>query len=348
MNLNVITKNPMVDYYLEDLSDNKIYFTNGEDISVPPGWYNFILKYTSEHNEIEDIKINGETIGHYLHTGFFTEESTGKQYQPANAVWTDGFYSIWIYTELGFMDNFLINNITDGDFGINKFNSYLHTVDKSIDIDPIWPERIRSYYRAANGPGWWRKDTGREPYISVPPEQVDNIDRQKILHDIDLDCKISEPDYFDVSKYGKQDGVRRFVSRKTIKKQISGVPSNQPWMELKELKNKELVKLCEQIGVTRILNVLLQTLPSGGSFWPHRDNLAQYHSDALCQFMLNLQEKGAEKNLFKLGTAGLIPMNDGTFFNNRHYSHCSINDSNYHRHMLIIHGDRGNVMRHAQ
>ena len=60
MNLNVITKNPMVDYYLEDLSDNKIYFTNGEDISVPPGWYNFILKYTGEHNEIEDIKINGE------------------------------------------------------------------------------------------------------------------------------------------------------------------------------------------------------------------------------------------------------------------------------------------------
>jgi hypothetical protein len=343
MKIEVFADKPLGKYYLQNLKDEIITFTNHKSFDVPPGWYNFILEYTGEHIDLSDIKVNGQTLRHYFYTGFFTEAKTGKRFQPANAVWTEGYYSIWLHTEFGMLEIFMQQNIRNSDFGEDKFLTYLHTVDKPIEIDAIWPERIKSYYRAGHGPGWWRKGTLAEPYDIVAPEKVANIDRQKIIQDMPLDCKLVIDK--DISEFGKQDGNTRILHRKVMREHAW-----LPFIELDQLKNKELAKLCEQIGYTRLLDVNLQTLPAGASFRPHIDDHyyqdpnkikdAMYYTKGPVIFLLNLQEKEADKNQYKLGPAGLVPINDGAFFNQQYFSHCSINDSNYDRPMLILAGDR--------
>jgi len=333
MNINIISDNPIKKYYLMNLKDEVIHFENNKPFELEQGWYNFILEYTGEKIEIFDIEINGETLRHHILTGFFTEQSTGKRFQPACAVWTEGFFSIWIHTELGFMVQRIEESIRNGHYQNDKFETYLHTVDKSIELDPDWPERVKTYFRAGNGPGWWRKGTLREPYEVALPEQLVNIDRQKILNDIELDCKmVLENDII-----GKGNTKKR-IHRKVIRRN-----GEFPFIELNELKNKELVKLCENIGYTRMLNVNVQFQPPHSSFRPHIDD----HYDRDCfdyikgpvVFLLNLAEIG-DAHQFKLGPAGLIPINDGVFFNQQYFSHCSYNDSNRVRPLLILHGDR--------
>jgi len=343
MKIEITANKPLGKYYLKNLKDQVIQFTNHESFDIPTGWYNFILEYTGEHIDLTDIKVNGETLRQYFYTGFFTESSTGKRFQPANAVWTEGYYSIWLHTEFGFLETFMQQNIRNGDFGLDKFPLYLHTVDKPIDIDTNWPERIKSYYRAGHGPGWWRKGTLVEPYDIVAPEKISNIDRQKIIHDIELDCKLVIEK--DISQFGKQDGKTRILHRKVMTEH-----AHLPFTELDQIENKELRKLCEQIGFTRMLDINLQTLPAGGSFKPHIDDAyiqdpygikeAMYYTKGPVIFLLNLQEQEAEENKYKLGPAGLVPINDGVFFNQQYFSHCSINNSNYDRPMLILQGDR--------
>lgn len=343
MKIDIIADKPLGTYYLKNLKDEVVHFNNSEIFDLAPGWYNFILEYSGNKIDISDIKVNGDTLRHYLYTGFFTEKSTGKQFQPANAVWTEGFYSIWIHTEPGLMEIAFMQSIRNGDHGLDKFPLYLHTVDKHIDIDPLYPERIQTYFRAAHGPAWWRKGTLNTPYDVVLTEQTANIDREKIIHDIKLDCKLVIDK--DISGFGKQDGTQRFLKRKCMTKY-----SHFPFVEVEDLKNTELAKLCQQIGMTRLLEINLQTLPAGGSFRPHIDD--EYYKDPYkineandylkgpSIFMFNLQAQGSKEQKFKLGPAGLLPINDGVFFNQQVYSHCSINNSNYDRPMLILHGDR--------
>lgn len=343
MKIEITANKPLVKYYLKNLKDEIFNFTNKEEFDLPPGWYNFILEYTGENIELTSIKVNDEDLRQYFYAGFFTEKATRKRLQPASAVWTEGYYSIWLHTEFGHMESFYMDNIRNTDYADDKFKSYLHTVDRVIDIDPIWPERIKSYFRAGHGPGWWKKRTLRTPYEVVPPEAVNNIDRQKIIHDMYLDCPLVIDK--DVSHFGKQDGKTKILHRELNQKH-----AHLPFTEIKDIKSTELRKLCEQIGFTRMLYLTLQVMPAGGCFKPHIDDLYHYDpykvEDAVqytmgpSVFMFNLQEQGAEGNQFKLGPAGLIPINEGVFFNQSFYSHASINNSDYDRPMLILQGDR--------
>lgn len=343
MKIDISANKPLVKYYLKNLKEEIINFTNHQEFDTPQGWYNLIIEYTGESIELTGIHVNNETLRQYFYAGFFTEESTGKRYQPSSVLWTKGYWSIWLHTEYGHIESFYMDNIRNTDHGKDKFETYLHTVDNVIDIDPIWPERIKTYFRAGHGPGWWRKGTMSTPYDTVPTEAIANIDRQKIIHDMHLDCPLIIDK--DISGFGKQDGTTRILHRELNQKH-----AHFPFTELKDIKNTELRKLCEQIGFTRMLYLTLQVMPSGGSFKPHLDDLYYYDPYNVGEarkyimgpsvFMFNLQEQGAEDNMFKLGPAGLIPINDGVFFNQAFYSHASVNQSAYDRPMLILQGDR--------
>jgi hypothetical protein len=331
--INILSDNPIGKYYLKNLSDEVIYFENNKSFDIPEGWYNFVLEYTGEKIEITDIQINGRSLAHHIYTGFFTEQSTGKIFQPATAVWTEGFFSIWIHTESGFMFQRIEESIRNGHHGLDLSLEYLHTVDKCIDIDPDWPELVKSYFRAGNGPYWWKKGTVRVPYEVVAPDRIANIDREKILNDIELDCK----------KIVERPLLGKNNSEHTLTRKVIRETSMFPFIELSELKNKELVKLCEQIGYTRMLNVNIQFQPPQSSFRPHIDD--NYSRDCFDYikgpdvFLMNLAEIGNQHH-FKLGPAGLVPINDGVFFNQTYFSHCSYNDSDHVRPLLILHGDR--------
>ena len=111
MKIEITANKPLVKYYLKNLKDEIFYFTNNEEFDLPPGWYNFILEYTGENIELTSIKVNDEDLRQYFYAGFFTEKATGKRLQPASAVWTEGYYSIWLHTEFGHLESFYMDNI---------------------------------------------------------------------------------------------------------------------------------------------------------------------------------------------------------------------------------------------
>jgi len=334
--LSIDTNVELKNYYLSNLSDGKVSFTSGTAFDIQNGWYNLIVEYHGEKVDITDITINGQSIGHFLHTGFFTETSTGKRFQPANSLWTEGFYSIWIHTEIGHMLQTHARSIRNGDYGKDLFDDYLFTVDKSIEVDDNWPEMIKSYFRHGNGPRWWKKDLKRTPYEVCEESLLQDCDKTKILREIPIDCEI-EIEYEMPTK--ESNTKNKIMQGRAIRRN-----SVYPYIEIDTIKGDELKKLIRKLGFTKILNITLQTSLPGQAFAPHIDD----HYDRDCRediegptvFLWDLAED-TTKHLFKLGVAGVLPLDNGVFFNQFYYDHGTINDSNtVERPLLIIHGKR--------
>ena len=57
MKLSVVTNHPLIEYYLEDLNDKKIFFKLDEEFDLPSGWYNLIIPFKGTNTEIKDISI---------------------------------------------------------------------------------------------------------------------------------------------------------------------------------------------------------------------------------------------------------------------------------------------------
>ncbi len=323
-------------YYLKNLSDEQIDFVSDKDFELQTGWYNLIVEYHGEKVEITDVKINGGSIGDLLYTGFFTETETGKKFQPANSLWTEGFYSIWIHTELGHLLQTHATSIRNGDFGKNLFDDYLFTVDKSIDVGEDWPEMIKSYFRHGNGPRWWKKDLKRTPYEVCGESLLEDCDKQKILKEIPLDCKVEVK--YDMLN-NKSNNKNKIMHGQMVRRN-----SVYPYIEIDAIKGDEIKKLIRKLGFTKILNITLQTALPGQGFLPHIDD----HYTRDCRkdiegpvvFLWDLAQDTSE-HLFKLGVAGLLPLDKGVFFNQFYYDHGTINDSSTdERPLLIIHGKR--------
>lgn len=340
MKICVDSTEQITNYCLYNLRDEKINFTLSEEFEIPDGWYNFVVEYSGETVDITDIKINECSIGHLIYTGFFTESATGKRSQPANAVWTDGYYSIWLHTQIGFMTQILVESIRNGDYGKNLFEKYLLTIDKSIKMDSEWPFSIRAYYDYANGPRWWRKDTLKVPYEECEPTLLADIDKEKLMAELPMDCNITIE--YDILGKGETVGkMYGIVNKKS---------TAYPFVEVDSLKSEELKKLCRRLGYVKILKVSLQTLPPGVAFQVHIDDHYNRDSQEFIEgpvvFVWNLAEK-QDNHFFKLGAGGLAPMKYGAFFNQFYFSHGTFNDSEVERPLLTIHGDRGKKFDHA-
>lgn len=333
MKLSVVTNHPLIEYYLEDLNDKKIFFKLDEEFDLPSGWYNLIIPYKGINTDIFDIKINDASIEHIIHTGFFTERTTGKVFQPANAVWNDGFYSIWIHTEIGMLIETIYRSITNGDYGQNLFEKYILTVDKKVILDKSWPEITKSIFRNAHGPRWWKKNTVHTPYEPLKEGVLKGIDKTLLQKELeqDLTYKMS----FEITN--KNTGKERMQSY-SIKKS-----SALPLIDVKNLKSKILQEVCNTVGYKKILNVRIQGLNPNCSFDTHIDD---YVADGCQQYLQgpsillwNLSNNN-NQSFFKLGEAGCLPIDNGVFFNHARFAHTTINVSNSVRYLLIINGDR--------
>lgn len=323
-------------YYLKSINDSIVHFTSGTSFSIQPGWYNLIVEYQGEKVDIEDITINGESLGHFIYTGFFTEHSSGKRFQPANSLWTEGYYSLWIHTEIGHLVQTHTPAIRNGDYGKNLFDDYLFTVDKSITLESEWPEIIKSYFRYGNGPRWWRKSLKKTPYEIVESNLEKEFNKTKILEQIHLDCKV-KIDYEMLVKQGH-------AKTKTMQGVALRRNSVYPYIDIDSLKSEEMKRLIHKIGFTKLLNITLQTALPGQAFVPHVDD----HYTRDCRqdiegpvvFLWNLATD-TKGHLFKLNSSGLLPLDKGVFFNQFYYDHGTINDSKTaERPLLIIHGVR--------
>jgi len=336
MKISVDSSKPIQNYYLLNLHDKRINFAEGVEFDCATGWYNLIVEYSGEHIDITDIKINDESIEHFLHTGFFTEESTGKVFQPANAVWTEGYYSIWLHTEIGYLISTVSGGVRNGDYGKYLFDDYMLTVDKSIDIGKGWPEKMKSYFRHGVGPRWWRKGKKHTPYEPLAPEVLKDVDKVKLLRELEQDCQIE----IDYPMLIEKELARSDTMHGRAMKRVS----NYPFVELDDLVSETLREVAEKIGFKRLLNVTMQTATPGQAFRPHRDDHytrdCREHIEGPVVFIWDLAAD-TRGHLFKLGYAGLVPIDHGAFFNQFYFDHGTINGSEtVDRPLLIMHGER--------
>jgi hypothetical protein len=333
MKLSVVTNHPLIEYYLEDLNDKKIFFKLDEEFDLPSGWYNLIIPFKGTNTEIKDIKINGASIGYVINTGFFTERTTGKIFQPANAIWNDGYYSIWLHTEVGMLIETIYRSITNGDYGKNLFEKYLLSVDKPVILDNTWPEITKSIFRNAHGPRWWKRNIVNTPYEPLEKNQLQHINKNLLLQELKMDLT-HESNYEILNKFSGAEKMKSYSIRKK---------SCLPLIDVKDLKSKYLQEFCELVGYKRVLNIRLQGLDPDCSYNVHIDDYVaggcQQYLQGPSILLWNLSNNN-NQSFFKLGEAGCLPIDNGVFFNHARFAHTTINVSNSVRYLLIINGDR--------
>jgi len=332
MRISIHSKDPLEKYYLMDLNDNHIHFPLDTDFDLQYNWYCLVVESVESTVEINDVHINDQSVGHMLYTSFAIDKH-GNKHQPATVLWEPGMkFIFWIHKELGMMQQQLFESIRNGDFGTNLFDDYLFTVDKPIEIDHRFPEQIKSYFRVGSGPRWWKKGGLSTPYEIADKDLLASIDKQKLIEEIPLDCEL-ELKYEEqiLNVYGKSVEI----TTKAIKP-LSTFP-------FANLQGTELQKLTQGLGFSGVLNVMLQTMPAGCSFRPHIDD--HYKKDSFehlagpVVFLWNLAEDTSQQ-LFRLSSAGLLPIEQGVFFNQNYYSHGTANCSDKERPLLIITGER--------
>jgi len=334
MLLDIKSSKPLQNFYLQDLHDNKILFPLNSDFDINDGWYNLVIEWQGEEVDIQEISINGEKLGPAFYSGFFTEQDTGKHIQPCTTLYKPGYYSIWIHTEVGNLIRSLYDSIGPSDWGSCLFDKYLLTVDKPMIIEDYYAELVKSYFRHATGPKWWLKNSVNTPYEIAPQNIMQNFDHNTLLQELGKICMIERGGgKWAKSAHGKELQTNR----------MKFMENNQlPFCELHDIPNDYVRDFCANLGYKRILNITIQTQPPKETFDPHVDVHSEIETLPYVQgpstFAWNLAEH-RQGHYFKSTNSGLVPINDGCWFN-FNYSHATVNTSDHWRPLCIIHGER--------
>jgi hypothetical protein len=118
-----------------------------------------------------------------------------------------------------------------------------------------------------------------------------------------------------------------------------------PFVDSQDIPQPEIRRVLSAIGITRVLNVMLQTLPPLMGFKPHVDDHwgreCSPYTEGPAVFIWDLADD-SQGHLFKLGGVGCVPdLDRGVWFNQHRAPHGTVNCGHTDRPLLIIQGDRG-------
>ena len=336
MLVNIVANKPLQTFYLEDLHENKINFQLNTQFDLAEGWYKLVIEYPGSKLKIEDIRWNDIDLSFngILYTGWFKQD-TGEMHSPGTVLYTHGQYEIWLHTNTGLLYSELFESILMDDFGMDLFEKYMHTVDKPLNlIGEGYPSTVKGFFEHGYGPKWWRKDSIITPYKSLDSSVIAGINKNKVHKEMQGMCE-----YITDSKYWAFPAPGETIKGGRVSARTSPY---LPYTELDDVPGEELKKLCECIGLKRMLCITLQTQYPGEAFQPHVDTHKEmetkHNMQGACSFVLDLSEN-SEGHYFKVAKAGLIPIEHGTFFN-FNYCHGTFNNSDVVRPLAILFGER--------
>jgi len=331
-------------YYLQDINDNKIKFTVGEEFDLPYyGWYKLVIEYPGSKLKIEDISLNSSSLhdtNRLLYTGWFKEQSD-KRTNPGTILYTKGQFELWIHSNIGAMSQRLLENIRMDHFTTNLFELYDHTVDLPIHISDDYPELIRGFFSHSNGPNWWRKNSVDTPYETLDSSILQDINKSKLHEEMKAMCGFNKDSKsYAFPKKGQPIKGGRQCYRSSPYDEV------EPWTEIEDLPGEELQRLCKILGFKRMGGVVLQTQYPGETFAPHADIHTEQHTKQYlqgpCSFILDLAPD-TTGHYFKVSHGGLLNVDHGVFFN-FNYAHATYNDSDTIRPLCILFGERDNEL----
>mgnify|MGYP001334649187 CR=1 FL=1 len=323
MKITVESQHKITEVYALDLQDRSHHIELDHESRLDDGWYQLHFPYTGQKNEISDIKINGESIGNILYTGFYVD-GNGNTHQPACAMWDDkGIFKIWIHTQLGVLFQRFLQQIANNKFGKNLFTDYLLTVDRPVILKKQWPESIKTFFSNGDGPNWWDKTSSFVPY--------------KILENI----TVSKEDLLRESKTLCNYNDKIFNGKVIINSVRESCNPELPFYRLDKKLYPNFAKLVEQIGFKNLLTIDTQVLEPNSFLRMHKDD--DYQKDVFpyirgCKkFYWTLTED--KDCFFKIGKSGLLPLNKPTLINNVDHVHSVVSERDSTRTILSIYGE---------
>jgi len=324
--ISIYSKNDINEFEVVDLYGNAITVINTLDTDLVEGWYEMIIPYNGKQNEIYGININDTDIEHLMYTGF-TENESGERFSPGCAVWEPGAWKLWFHTNQGFWKHTVFSQIANGDYGLDLFEKYMFTVDKSTEIenDYLYSADVVEFFKYPFGPRWWDKNDITCPYKVLGDPAFDDLDQNLLLQE--------SKDIADV----KQENANGWWAW-SLKD-----ASDFPVVPIDEFSG-EFRKLLDLIGYKSVIDFSMLTLESQCSIPIHVDdhvNRDAWPAIAGCKkFYWTLENK--KGNMFKLGEAGIVPTDKPLLINSAMHTHSLINNTDNNRAVLIIYGELDN------
>ena len=327
MKLSIRSNEKLEKFYLRNLDKETVAITLDKEALIPYGWYELIVPYTGKKIEISDILNNNESIKELIYTGYYTD-GNGAIHQPATAVWDKGgYFTIWIHTQTGILWQRFCDQIRSGDFGTNLFDKYMLTVDRNVKIKNNFTSTLQSYFANGYGPNWWLKNDKLTPYTIVDSNDVKATDTEKLLSELDKCLPYKHKDLNGVTGWhraGLKEGC-----------------ADLPFVEVNHLGSEFVQNFVNKLGYKRIIDIAIQKLAPNTAVPIHRDDHYRrkgypYTSGAK-KFYWNLSS--ANNVFFKLGTAGLLPLDQPLFINTVEHVHAVINQSEEERTVIHMYGE---------
>ena len=328
MKLSITSTKPIKKFYLKDVAGKNYDIELDKEQNIPHQWYELLVPYMGEHIEIKDILINDESIKENIYTGFYTDRE-GKRHQPATAVWSEGgVFSLWIHTEPGRIWQRFADQIRSGDFGKYLFDKYLFTVDRPTKIADYWDKTLKHYFGFGDGPNYWLKNDRFTPYAYVDQIQKQDYDIKQLVKEFD-------------SCFPEGNWWCGNIQTKHTKRGLQVGFADLPFTEIKDLPSEFVQGFVRKVGYKRIIDIQIQTLAPKTSLHIHKD----HHYDRKCYPYTSGAKKfywtlGDHNDVyFKLGNAGLLPLNHALFINATEHVHAVVNEQDKERSVLTMYGE---------
>ena len=311
----------ILDCYIEDLYKNSYKVENHQIFNLVDDWFLLKIPYEKIKNEIFKISVNGVDIEYLIYTGYF-ENQKKEKFQPATAVWEPGEFKIWLHPNLGFYKCSIFEQISNGDYGKNLFEKYILTVDQSVNIDQkSYPKDVCEFFRHPYGPRWWNQNDITCPYKVLNNDKFNNINKDLLIDQIKNIAKFHE------------------IKNKSWQGFSLKEKSVLPFEPISKFSG-EIKKIINSVGYTDILDISLMILQPKSCIRIHVDDHLSRDSWkylAGCRkFYWTLTD--SSEVYFKIGQAGLLPLNSPTLINSGMHVHSVVNNTEEVRYTVLMYG----------
>jgi hypothetical protein len=319
--ISIVSDIEITNFLIEDIFGTKKECQNNNILDIKEGWYLLKVPFIKFNNQIRDIQINDESIKHLLYTGYFKNQQN-KIIQPQTALIEEGNFEIWLHTNIGFYFKTVMGQIQNGDFGTNLFEKYKLTVDKPVEIAGEYPESVKNFFNSSVGPVWWKKNSIQFPFEIIDSQELQQLDKKLIVEELKKICNFLHT-------------PSSVWTQRTLKEK-----TDLPSVEIDTINSNLIQQLLKIIGYKSIIDICLMNLKAHNSIHLHRDDMSKrkmYEIAKGCKkFYWNLDP--CENVYFKLGDAGLLPLETPLFINTNEHVHSVVNNRDSDRYVLIIHG----------
>ncbi len=303
----------------ENLQGEVFASVNPELVLEANSWYKISVHFLKDKLKITDIKINDQSIGELIYTGW-TTNLAGSFFQPNTELWEPSKFEIWINTNLGFMMATLKDQIANGDFGKNLKQRYLLTVDRPIQLPDTFPESLKSFFSYGAGPRFWDRESIHLPYKVIENfEGVSDDQAQSIIKQ----CG-------DLSQKKNHQGWHI-----TELKDVAYEPE-----EITAQSYQGFGKVLRGVGYKELLSFNHAVLDPGGYINIHIDDhpSSNYKKYIAGPKKFYYTYTNGDQVYFKMSNVGLLPLDKPLLINTHDYSHCLVNCGTNPRSTLMAYG----------